>query len=93
MADIEVERRHNLSIEEARRAVEQVAEGLRQKVGGEYYWEDDTLMFSRTGTSGAIVVASEAVYIAINTGPMLKPFRKQMTAAIEQYLDQYLTVV
>jgi putative polyhydroxyalkanoate system protein len=92
MADIEIERRHDLSVEEARRAVEQVAEGLKQKVGGEYYWEDDSLMFSRKGTSGAIVVTAEAVFIAINTGPMMNPFRRQMTTAIEQYLDQYVGV-
>ena len=90
MADIEIERRHDFSIEEARGAVEQIAEGLKQKLGGAYYWEEDTLMFSRSGTNGAIVVTEEAVFIAINTGPMMKPFRRQMTAAIEQFLDRYV---
>lgn len=90
MADIEIERRHDLSIEEARGAVEHIAEGLKQKVGGSYYWEDDTLLFSRSGTSGAIVVTPEAVFIAMNTGPLMRPFRRQIATAIEQFLDEFL---
>ncbi len=90
MADIEIERRHDLSLEDARGVVEQIAESLKQKVGGTYYWEDDTLVFSRSGTSGAIVVTPEAVFIAINTGPMMRPFRRQIATAIEQFLDEYV---
>jgi len=90
MADIEVERRHTLGLDQARAAVEHVAEGIRQKVGGEYHWDGDVLHFNRTGMHGAIVVASNLVQVAIRTGPTLRPFRSQMVAAIEQHLDRYL---
>lgn len=90
MADIDFERPHSLNTQEARQAVEQVAQQLEEELGGEYHWTDDRLHFEGQGASGHIDVETEVIHVAINLSAFLQPMKGRVQAEAEQYLDSHL---
>ena len=90
MADIEIQRRHNLGMEQARHTVERLAVDLTQRFGGQYGWDGDTMLFNRSGAKGAIRVAPDFVLVMVTLGLMAKPFKGQIEGAINQFMDQYI---
>lgn len=90
MADIDFEHSHSLSIQEAREAVERVAQNLEDDLGGDYHWTDDRLHFEGQGASGHIDVEPEVVRVAIELSAFLKPMQGRVQGEAEKYLDQHL---
>lgn len=90
MADIDFERSHSLDTEEARQAVEQVAQQLEDDLGGDYHWTDDRLHFEGQGATGHIDVEAEAIHVAINLSAFLRPMKDRVQTEAEEYLDQHL---
>lgn len=90
MADIDFERSHSLDAEDARQAVEQVAQQLEEDLGGSYHWTDDRLHFEGQGATGHIDVGPDAVHVAITLSAFLRPMKGRVQSEAEQYLDRHL---
>jgi putative polyhydroxyalkanoate system protein len=90
MAEIHIERKHNLGKEKARGAVEEVARDIRQNLQVEYRWEGDTLKFERSGASGTIAVSDADVIVDIELSGMLGAFSGMVEGQVGNYLNKYL---
>lgn len=90
MASIHIEKKHSLGKESARKAVEEVAQQIKNNLQITYGWEGDTLKFERPGASGAIVVSDTAAVVDIELGMMLGAFSGMVEQQVESYLNKYL---
>jgi putative polyhydroxyalkanoate system protein len=89
MPKIDIRRPHALSPDEARAVVDKVAARMREKFDMQSQWQGDTLHFSRSGVSGAIAVAPEAVHVTAELGLMLSPLKGMVEQEIRRKLDAH----
>jgi len=89
MPKIAIHRPHQLSIQEARAVVDQVAARMHEKLGVEGQWQGDTLRFSRPGVSGTIAVSSDAIQVNAELGLMLAPLKGMVEQEIRRKLDEH----
>jgi putative polyhydroxyalkanoate system protein len=90
MATIDVRRTHNLGLDGARKAAEQLAEKLKEKLEIRYRWEGNDLRFERTGANGRIQVGATEVRVEIDLAFLLKPMKGKVESKVHQYLDEAL---
>lgn len=90
MGSIHIERKHNLGREEARRAVEDVAVQMRDKLDLTYNWNGDVLQFKRSGANGRIDVAENSVTVDVDLGFGLSMFKGPIEEQITSFLDERL---
>jgi len=90
MADIELTRSHSMRFDDARTAVERVAQQLETDLEVDYEWDDDTLRFDGAGADGQIVVDTDTIEILIDLSAFLQPMRGRIKEEAGHYLDQYL---
>jgi len=90
MAHISIQRQHHMTRDEVKHQVEALAQTLKDKLGADYQWEDDTLKFSRKNASGHIKVGNEQVDIEVSLGTMLRPLKGSLEKMVTEYLDEHL---
>lgn len=90
MSHISIQRRHHMSRDAAKQQVETLAETLKDKLGAQYQWQDDTLNFSRKHASGHIRVSDEQVDIEVSLGLVLRPLKGSLEKLVTDYLDEHL---
>jgi len=90
MAQIAIERSHSLSMDAAKAAVQDAADGLARKYGLESAWEGDTLKFQRSGVDGALAVSPDRVAIKVELGMMFAPFKGMLEDEIVRSVDAAL---
>lgn len=90
MALIDERKRHSLGKDEARKAAEEIAEDIGEKLGATYRWEGDELRFKRTGASGSIQVSDEEVRVQVDLSFMLRPLKGTIESRIQRYMDEKL---
>lgn len=90
MAQIEIRRSHSLGLEQARQAVDAVARQLQADLQARHHWQGDRLEFDCTGAHGHIVVAADAVSVAVSLSWLLTPAKGRIERSIAEYLDRYL---
>ncbi|MEZ5455177.1 MAG: polyhydroxyalkanoic acid system family protein [Lysobacteraceae bacterium] len=88
MANIFIERKHPLSIKDARAAVSHVAEKLSERFDIEWEWSGNTLDFHRSGVSGHIKVSKGLLVVSVELGFLMGAFRGSIEREIEQTLDR-----
>lgn len=89
MPRIDIRRPHQLSVAEARAAVDQVVTRMREKFGVSAQWQGDTLGFSRPGVSGSITVERDAIQVKADLGLMLAPLKGMLEQEIRRKLDEH----
>ena len=89
MPNIDIRRPHQLSITDARAAVDQVAARMQEKFGMTGQWRGDTLDFSRPGVSGSIAVQSDTVHVRAQLGMLLAPLKGKIEQEIRRKLDEH----
>ncbi|HRQ65310.1 MAG TPA: polyhydroxyalkanoic acid system family protein [Xanthomonadaceae bacterium] len=87
MSQIIVRRKHSKSIDDARKAVESVAEHIAERFDVEYGWEGNTLLFDRPGVHGEIALGRGEVCIEANVSFFLFAIKPAIESEIERYLD------
>jgi putative polyhydroxyalkanoate system protein len=90
MATIEVSRQHSLELKNAREAVLAVAARLQDDLKARHHWVGDSLKFECPGANGCIDVDKSNVRVSVNLSLLLRPARKRIEQAINNYLDEYL---
>ena len=88
MPSIDIRRRHDKSMKEAKLAVEHVAQKLSDKFDVEYCWDGHTLAFERSGVHGQILLSKGEVHVQVNLGFLLLALRGPIEAEIHKYLDR-----
>jgi putative polyhydroxyalkanoate system protein len=91
MANIRIKRNHDLGIENARAAVEKLAQALRSELQADYTWSDNTLVFNRLGASGTIDVGDNYIDLDIRLGMPLSLMKGVIEDSINNRLDVALS--
>jgi putative polyhydroxyalkanoate system protein len=87
MAKIHIKRSHNLSRDEARVRVEEIAKELKDKIDADYAWNGDSLKFQRSGASGSIDVGDGVVELNVKLGMLLTPMKGKIEDTVRKHMD------
>lgn len=87
MAVIDIHRKHDRSIKDARAAVERVAKAIAKEYGITHRWDGNTLNFSRTGVNGTISVAKQDLHIHAELGFLMGALKPVIEREIVRQLD------
>ena len=88
MASIDIQHPHTKSRQQARSAVEKVAEKIQQRFDVGVAWHGDTLEFTRSGVNGEIRVLEEEIHVLVNLGFLLSALRGPIESEIQRYLER-----
>jgi putative polyhydroxyalkanoate system protein len=91
MANIRIKRNHDLGIEDARAAVEELAQTLRSELRVDYTWSGNKLAFNRLGASGTIDVGANYIDLDIQLGMPLSLMKNMIEDSINDRLDVVLS--
>ncbi len=90
MAHIDLTRTHDLGLDGARLAAEEVAAELRDEFPFRTHWDGDTLVARGAGFDAEFVTESDSVRVLVRLGMFLRPMRRKIHGEIEAYLDRYI---
>lgn len=90
MATIHITKTHQLDHEAVRANVQELADTLADKLSAEYRWENDRLVFKRSGASGFVRLGDQEVEVEIKLGILLTPLKGNIEKTITEYLEQRL---
>ena len=90
MATIHVKKKHHLDKAHVRQQVQLLAEKLSQELSVDYTWEDDRLVFERTGAKGHIAVNKDEVEVQIQLSLLFSPLKSTVEKTVTNYLDENL---
>lgn len=89
MSHIDVTRAHDLGLNGARHAAEEVVHELSDHLSLSAHWEGDTLIASGTGFDGRFHAEPDQVRVTVKLSFMLRPLRRSIRSEIDEYLDRY----
>lgn len=94
MATIDITRAHSLSLDDAKKKAEDLAQGMAQKFGINWKWDGNTIRFdapsgAAKGTKGEVAVSDKNVRVAIDLPFMLK----MMKGTIEDKINEKLVAL
>jgi putative polyhydroxyalkanoate system protein len=87
MADIDLEREHDLGLPAARKAADKMAEDLGRKFNLVGSWAGNTLHFDRPGVAGTLALTEKHLHLTVKLGFLLKAMRGPIERAVHQELD------
>ncbi len=90
MSSIDIRYPHNCPQEQARAAVERVADKLQERFEISCAWNENALEFYRSGVNGEIRLLQEEVHVVMNLGFMLSMLRGPIESEIHRYLEREL---
>ncbi len=89
MAAIHIKREHNLSRQQAREKIEELALSLKGDFNVKHKWDgDDVLRFETRGASGVIALDDKNVDIKVKLGMLLTPMKGKIEQALLVKLDR-----
>ncbi|HEY5804514.1 MAG TPA: polyhydroxyalkanoic acid system family protein [Lysobacter sp.] len=88
MSNIDITHPHSLSPEQARQAVQEVAQKLADRFGMDYAWAGDVLNFNRSGVDGHIALEPEQLHVTAKLGFLLSTMKGPIEAEIKRVLDE-----
>jgi putative polyhydroxyalkanoate system protein len=94
MADIHIQRKHQLGLKGARKIAWQWAEQAEDEFGMACTYEEgedsDEVAFSRSGVNGSLLVTADHFELDAKLGFLLGAFRERIESEIVKNLDQLL---
>lgn len=88
MSHIVIHRSHELTLDQARQAAENVAAQLATHYDLSHHWQGDSLHFERSGVSGHIDLEPGTVRLNVRLGFLLVPLKHRLEQEIHRYLDE-----
>ncbi len=88
MASIDIHHPHNKTPEQARKAVDEVAQKLSERFDMECNWEGDTLCFNRSGVNGQINLEPQQLHVTAELGFLLSAMKGPIDAEIRRVLQE-----
>ena len=90
MPSIEIRREHGKTIEDARAAVERVANKIAERFDVEYGWDGNTLHFKRSGVDGRIALQPGAVHVTATLGMLFSAMKGTIESELRRVLQERL---
>lgn len=90
MADIDIQRNHELSEEEVRKRLTDMEAKLSERYGVKLAWRGNAADVKGTGVSGTIAIEKQKIAINLKLGLMMKPLSGKIREAMEKQLDKAL---
>ncbi len=91
MSNIDIRHAHSLPPDQARKAVQEVADKLAERFGVACDWSGDTLNFNRSGVDGQIGIAPNELHVTAKLGFLLGTMKGPIEAEIRRVLDERFT--
>lgn len=91
MAIIHITKSHQLDQKTVRANVQELADTLVEKLSAEYRWDNDRLIFKRSGASGFVRIGDQEIEVEIKLGMLLTPLKGNIEKTITEYLAQHLS--
>ncbi len=88
MPSIDIRHPHCQSHDDARAAVEHVAEKIQERFSIDCAWNGDALEFNRSGVEGEIRLLPSEVHVVMHLGFMLSMLRGPIESEIRRYLER-----
>ncbi|WP_133478387.1 polyhydroxyalkanoic acid system family protein [Cognatilysobacter segetis] len=88
MATIDIRHTHSLAPDQARQAVQHIADTLAQRFGVEHGWQGDSLMFNRSGVDGRVHLEPDAVRVTAELGFLLGAMKGTIESEIRRVLAE-----
>lgn len=88
MSRIDITRKHDLPLSEARKKIERVAKSIEKRFDIQYGWDGDTLKFERSGVHGQIVLTKTTVRVFAHLSFLLIPLKGAVEGEIEKQLEK-----
>lgn len=90
MSAIDIRHAHPLSADQARSAIDRVAQKLQDKFDVDTRWEGQTLRFARSGVDGAIELLDQEVRVTAELGFLLSAMKGMVESEIVRVLGEQL---
>jgi putative polyhydroxyalkanoate system protein len=90
MPSIDIRRKHQLSLKDAKAAVKKTATAIGKKFDIQSNWDGDTLKFERPGARGAIHVGAGEIHVTAELGFLLGALKPMIEQEIRNKLDKEL---
>ncbi len=92
MATIEMERKHSIGKEAARKKAEELADKMKEKIGIEWAWAGDDIRFeaksgAAKGAKGKVAVSDSLIRVEVDLPFMLRPLKGMVESKIKEKLD------
>jgi putative polyhydroxyalkanoate system protein len=92
MATIEMEKKHALGKDEARKKAEELADKMKEKLGITWVWSGDRINFeaksgAAKGSKGFVNVSDSAIRVEVDLPFMLRPLKGMVESKIKEKLD------
>ncbi|TCZ88944.1 polyhydroxyalkanoic acid system family protein [Lysobacter sp. N42] len=88
MSDIDIRHPHSLPPQQAREAVQGLAEALAQRFGVHYAWRGDALDFKRSGVDGRVALEPGALHVTARLGFLLGAMKGTIEHEIRRVLEE-----
>ncbi len=92
MADISITQPHTMSLEEARKAAQSVADKLAEEFAVTSRWDQNVLSFQRAGVSGTLALRSAEAHLELELGLMLKGFSSMIEEKLARKMKSAFAV-
>jgi len=89
MSNIDICATHTMTREQAQEAADSLAADLARKFDIDYGWDEDTIVFERTGVSGEISVGNDEIRIHAQLGFLLMVLKGRIEEEIRRYLVEH----
>jgi putative polyhydroxyalkanoate system protein len=90
MAKIYLKKKHHLDKDHVRQKVQHLADKLSNELSVAYRWQEDRLVFERSGANGHIEVRKDEVEVEIQLGLLFSPLKNSIEKTVSGYLDVQL---
>ncbi len=92
MATIDMEKKHTLGKEIARKRAEELADKMKEKIGIEWAWTGDVIHFeaksgAAKGAKGTVSVTDTSLRVLVDLPFMLRPLKGMVEGKIKEKLD------
>ncbi len=90
MADISLNRTHQLGLKGAKAAADKMSVKLNEKFDLVCTWNGDTLHFQRSGVNGKMIVTETHMQLEVTLGFLLKAMKGPIEKSVVENLDNAL---
>lgn len=96
MATIEIKRNHSLGLDAAKGKAEELANGMKDKLGIVWRWDGNAIKFDAPsgmakGASGQVAVDASTIRVEIDLPFLLRPMKGTVEAKVNEKLDKALS--
>jgi len=93
MPTIDISARHDMNLQSAQAAADDLAQDLAEKFEVDYGWDGDFIHFERSGVDGSIEVSKEVIHVEARLGLLLMFLQGRIEEEICGYLESHFGCV